>query len=124
MWMQEVLDHLNKEINKISRNKIHILDHLAYTTSQDGNIEHALALTEEILTTEENRTLTKQERKDDMMTNDKQNLKLLSTVSQIKNYKINNTRLDDYFEEREIYDKTLLTKWNTINRFRNNLSTI
>ncbi|CAF1373483.1 unnamed protein product [Adineta steineri] len=54
---------------------------------------------------EKNRTLTKKERKGDMNTNDKQNLKLLLTVTQTKNSKINNTRSDDYFEEREIYEK-------------------
>ncbi|CAF3528891.1 unnamed protein product [Adineta steineri] len=41
-----------------------------------------------------------------MNTNDKQNFKLLLTVTQMKIFKINNTRSDDYFEEREIYDKT------------------
>jgi len=34
MWMQEALDHLDKEINDTSINKIDILDHLAYATSQ------------------------------------------------------------------------------------------
>jgi hypothetical protein len=34
MWMQEALDHLDKEINNTSINKIDILDHLAYATSQ------------------------------------------------------------------------------------------
>ena len=34
MWMQEALDHLDKEQNKTSINKIDILDHLAYATSQ------------------------------------------------------------------------------------------
>ncbi|CAF0775069.1 unnamed protein product [Adineta steineri] len=40
-----------------------------------------------------------------MNTNNKQNLKLLSTVSQMKNSKINNARLDGYFQEREVYEK-------------------
>ncbi|CAF4119545.1 unnamed protein product, partial [Adineta steineri] len=44
--MQEALDHSNKETNKRSRNKIYILDYLAYTTSQQGNIENTLSLTE------------------------------------------------------------------------------
>ncbi|CAF1051482.1 unnamed protein product [Adineta steineri] len=122
MWMQEALDHLNKETNKTSINKIDILDHLAYATSQQGNVEHALAVTEEMLTIApdhvrannnkvyyesviKNRTLTKQQRIGDMNTNDKQNLKLLPTVSQTKNYKINNARPDDYMEEREMYEK-------------------
>ncbi|CAF1520910.1 unnamed protein product, partial [Adineta steineri] len=122
MWMQEALDHLNKETNKTSINKIDILDHLAYATSQQGNVEHALAVTEEMLTIApdhvrannnkvyyesviKNRTLTKQQRKGDMNTNDKQNLKLLPTVSQTKSYKINNARPDDYMEEREMYEK-------------------
>ncbi|CAF1247942.1 unnamed protein product [Adineta steineri] len=51
---RSIRNHLNKETNKTSRNKIHILDYLAYTTSQDGNIEHALSLTEEMLTTASN----------------------------------------------------------------------
>ncbi len=34
MWMQEALAHLDKEANKTSINKIDILDHLAYATSQ------------------------------------------------------------------------------------------
>ncbi len=34
MWMQEALDHLNKETNNTSVNKIDVLDHLAYATSQ------------------------------------------------------------------------------------------
>ncbi|CAF0955061.1 unnamed protein product [Adineta steineri] len=117
---RSIRNHLNKETNKTSRIKIHILDYLAYTTSQEGNIEHALAVIQEILTITsnhvrtnnytiyyeiviENRTLTKQERKNDMNTNDKQNLKLLPTVSQTKNYKRNNARLDSYFQEREFY---------------------
>ena len=36
MWMQEALDHINKEPNNTSVNKIDILDHLAYATSQVG----------------------------------------------------------------------------------------
>jgi prolyl 4-hydroxylase len=32
MWMQEALDHLDKEINNTSVNKFNILDHLAYAT--------------------------------------------------------------------------------------------
>ncbi len=32
MWMQEALDHLDKEINNESVNKFNILDHLAYVT--------------------------------------------------------------------------------------------
>ncbi|CAF1548150.1 unnamed protein product [Adineta steineri] len=80
MWTQEALDHLNKEINKTSRNKIHILDYLAYITSQKIYYE----------TMRKNQTLTKQERKGDINTNDKQNLKLFRTVTQTKNAKINN----------------------------------
>ncbi len=34
MWMQEALDHFDKEINHTAVNKIDILDHLAYATSQ------------------------------------------------------------------------------------------
>lgn len=34
MWMQEALDHLKTEKSPISINKIEILDHLAYATSQ------------------------------------------------------------------------------------------
>jgi prolyl 4-hydroxylase len=37
MWMQEALDHLDKERNNTSMNKIDILDHLAYATSQVKN---------------------------------------------------------------------------------------
>jgi len=32
MWMQEALDHLDKEINNESVKKFNILDHLAYAT--------------------------------------------------------------------------------------------
>ncbi len=65
MWMQEALDHIDSEPNNTAVNKINILDHLAYATSQvkndfflfffeydffqQGNIEHALAVTEELL---------------------------------------------------------------------------
>jgi len=34
MWMQEALDHLDREPNNTSVRKIDILDHLAYATSQ------------------------------------------------------------------------------------------
>ena len=34
MWMQEALDHLDRESNATVPNKIDILDHLAYATSQ------------------------------------------------------------------------------------------
>jgi len=34
MWMQEALDHLDREPNNTSVNKIDILDHLAFATSQ------------------------------------------------------------------------------------------
>ncbi|CAF0844796.1 unnamed protein product [Adineta steineri] len=85
MWTQEALDHLNKEINKTSRNKIHILDYLAYITSQKIYYE----------TMRKNQTLTKQERKGDINTNDKQNLKLFRTVTQTKNAKINNSSNED-----------------------------
>lgn len=34
MWMQEALDHLKTEKKPMSINKIDILDHLAYATSQ------------------------------------------------------------------------------------------
>ena len=34
MWMQEALDHLNREGNNTSVKKVDILDHLAYATSQ------------------------------------------------------------------------------------------
>jgi prolyl 4-hydroxylase len=37
MWMQEALDHLDKEQNNSSVKKIDILDHLAYATSQVNN---------------------------------------------------------------------------------------
>ncbi|CAF3679310.1 unnamed protein product [Rotaria socialis] len=49
MWMQEALDRLNQDNNTASIIKIIILDNLAHVTSQQGNIEHALALTEQIL---------------------------------------------------------------------------
>jgi prolyl 4-hydroxylase len=104
MWMQEALDHLDKERNNTSMNKIDILDHLAYATSQQGNTEHALAITEEMLTIApnhvrannnkiyyesilKNRTLTKQEQLN------------------VEKYQVNNERPDDYLEEREIYEK-------------------
>ncbi|CAF0822451.1 unnamed protein product [Rotaria sp. Silwood1] len=123
MWMQEALDHLDTETNNTSINKIDILDHLAYATSQQGNVEHALAVTKEILTIGtpdharannnkiyyetiiRNRTLTKQKRKDDMNMNDSTNLKLISTISNDQNYTINNERLDDDLEEQELYEK-------------------
>jgi len=34
MWMQEALDHLEKETTNSSVKRIDILDHLAYATSQ------------------------------------------------------------------------------------------
>jgi len=34
MWMQEALDHLDREPNTTSVKKIDILDHLAFATSQ------------------------------------------------------------------------------------------
>lgn len=38
MWMQEALDHLDNEKTKTTINKIDILDHLAYATSQVTHI--------------------------------------------------------------------------------------
>ncbi|CAF1238007.1 unnamed protein product [Rotaria sordida] len=122
MWMQEALDHLDTETNNTSINKIDILDHLAYATSQQGNVEHALAITKEILTIApdhirannnkfyyesiiNNRTLAKQKRKDDTDINESTNLKLISTISNIKNYTINNERSNDDLEEQELYEK-------------------
>ncbi|CAF1088429.1 unnamed protein product [Rotaria sordida] len=123
MWMQEALDHLDTETNNTSINKIDILDHLAYATSQQGNVEHALAITKEILTIGtpdhirannnkfyyesiiNNRTLAKQKRKDDTDINESTNLKLISTISNIKNYTINNERSNDDLEEQELYEK-------------------
>ncbi|CAF3801799.1 unnamed protein product [Rotaria sordida] len=122
MWMQEALDHLDTETNNTSINKIDILDHLAYATSQQGNVEHALAITKEILTIApdhirannnkfyyesiiNNRTLAKQKRKDDTDINESTNLKLISTISNIKNYTINNERTNDDLEEQELYEK-------------------
>ncbi|CAF4241633.1 unnamed protein product [Rotaria sp. Silwood2] len=122
MWMQEALDHLDTETNNTSINKIDILDHLAYATSQQGNVEHALAITKEMLTIApdharannnkvyyesiiKNRTLTKQKRKDDINMNDLTNLKLKSIISNDKNYTINNERSDDDLEEQELYEK-------------------
>ncbi len=37
MWMQEALDHIDSEPNNTAVNKINILDHLAYATSQVKN---------------------------------------------------------------------------------------
>ncbi|UJR10274.1 hypothetical protein I4U23_014481 [Adineta vaga] len=122
MWMQEALDHLDKEKNKTSINKIDILDHLAFSTSQQGNVEHALAITEEMLkivpshvrannnkvyyeTVIKNRTLTKQQRKGDMDTNETPNQKLLPMNPTDKNYKVKNERPDDFLEEREVYEQ-------------------
>ncbi|CAF1329145.1 unnamed protein product [Adineta ricciae] len=122
MWMQEALDHLDKEQNKTSINKIDILDHLAYATSQQGNVEHALAVTEELLkispnhirannnkiyyeTIIKNRTLSKQQRKGDTNTNEALNPSLLSANSPNKNYKVKNERPDDLLEEHELYEE-------------------
>ncbi|CAF3520069.1 unnamed protein product [Rotaria socialis] len=121
MWMQEALDHLDTETNHTSINKIDILDHLAYATSQQGNVEHALAITEEILTMApdhfraqnnkvyyetiiKNRTLTKKQRRDDIDKSNSTNLKLIQTASNDESYKINNKRSDDYFDEQESYE--------------------
>ncbi|UJR35641.1 hypothetical protein I4U23_028391 [Adineta vaga] len=113
MWMQEALDHLNTDTNSTIPNKIDILDHLAYATSQQGNIEHALAVTEEILAIApehvraqnnkqyyldllRNRTLTNGDKSDDL--NSIPNLKKLDNVN------IKNQRPKDYLEERENYE--------------------
>ena len=37
MWMQEALDHLNKETNSTAINKIDILDYLAFATFKVRN---------------------------------------------------------------------------------------
>ncbi|CAF0977447.1 unnamed protein product [Adineta ricciae] len=122
MWMQEALDHLDKEQNKTSINKIDILDHLAYATSQQGNVEHALAVTEELLkispnhirannnkiyyeTIIKNRTLSKQQRKGDTNANEALNPSLLPANSANKNYKVKNERPDDLLEEHELYEE-------------------
>ncbi|CAF2043981.1 unnamed protein product [Rotaria magnacalcarata] len=49
MWLQEALDRLDQENNTTLISKINILNNLVHATSQQGNIEHALALAEEIL---------------------------------------------------------------------------
>ncbi|CAF1303861.1 unnamed protein product [Rotaria magnacalcarata] len=49
MWMQEALDRFDQENNTALISKINILNNLAHATAQQGNIEHALAVTEEIL---------------------------------------------------------------------------
>ncbi|CAM4773713.1 unnamed protein product [Rotaria magnacalcarata] len=121
MWMQEALDHLDTETNHTSINKIDILDHLAYATSQQGNVEHALAITKEILTIApdhfraqnnkvyyeniiKNRTLTNKQRRDAIDKSNSTNLKLIQTTSSDESYKINNKRSDDYFDEQESYE--------------------
>ncbi|CAF3085859.1 unnamed protein product [Rotaria socialis] len=49
MWMQEALDRFDQANSTALISKINILNNLAHATAQQGNIEHALAVTEEIL---------------------------------------------------------------------------
>ncbi|CAM4974843.1 unnamed protein product [Rotaria socialis] len=49
MWLQEALDRLDQENNTTLISKINILNNLVHATFQQDNIEHALALVEEIL---------------------------------------------------------------------------
>ncbi|CAM2726570.1 unnamed protein product [Rotaria socialis] len=49
MWLQEALDRIDQENNTTLISKINILNNLVHATFQQGNIEHALALVEEIL---------------------------------------------------------------------------
>ncbi|CAF0724352.1 unnamed protein product [Didymodactylos carnosus] len=126
MWMQEALDHLDSEPGNDTTDKLAILDHLAYATSQQGNIEHALALTDEMLNIVpdhlraknnkiyyeaiiKNRTLTKQQRKGDLG-HDDNDLGAKITHIEIKrstndNFEVKNIRPSDYLEEREIYER-------------------
>ncbi|CAM4770430.1 unnamed protein product [Rotaria magnacalcarata] len=49
MWLQEALDRIDQENNTTLISKINILNNLVNATFQQGNIEHALVLAEEIL---------------------------------------------------------------------------
>jgi hypothetical protein len=52
-----------------------------------------------------NETLKKQQRKGDLGTNDSKDMKLIPTIKKNKNYQINNERPNDYFDEREVYER-------------------
>ncbi|CAF3704453.1 unnamed protein product [Rotaria socialis] len=110
MWMQEALDQLEKEENKTSVNKVDILDHLAYATSQQGNLEHALAVTEEILNIvpDHVRARNNKEYYEDLIRNQTlgsdEELKLFRRVKRINNIQIKNDRPKDYLDEREAYE--------------------
>ncbi|CAF0905886.1 unnamed protein product [Adineta ricciae] len=109
MWMQEALDHLDRETNATAPNKIDILDHLAYATSQQGNIEHALALTEEILAIapEHTRALNNKEYYVDLLRKktSKTDGSSIVNVKKVDLSNIKNQRPTDYLEEREQYEK-------------------
>lgn len=118
LWMQEALDHLNAEPNTTYPSKLDVLDHLAYATSQQGNIEHALAITEEILTIAPDHTRAQGNRLyyQDLLQNasyvkpdysDKDKLsdpKSFLTLKKFDSMKIKNQRPRDYLEEREAYE--------------------
>ncbi|CAF4694094.1 unnamed protein product [Rotaria sp. Silwood1] len=114
MWMQEALDHLDKETNNTSLSKVDILDHLAFATSKQGNHEHALAVTEEILRIAPDHIRARNNKAyyEDLLRNktlsgdlDSSDLKSILTVKKLDNVQIKNQRPRDYLEEREIYEQ-------------------
>lgn len=48
LWMQEALDRIEEETNKTA-NKVEILEYIAFSTYMQGNVRHALKLTNDIL---------------------------------------------------------------------------
>ncbi|CAF3338903.1 unnamed protein product [Rotaria socialis] len=59
MWMQEALDRFDEKNKRALIRRIDILDHLSNATFQEGNIENALALTEEMLAIDPNHVQAK-----------------------------------------------------------------
>ncbi|CAF1572864.1 unnamed protein product, partial [Adineta steineri] len=114
MWMQEALDHLNTEPNNTAVNKINILDHLAYATSQQGNVEHALAVTEQILSLDPDhvRARNNKDHYEELIRNkrltagdDAPTLDLFPAMDKLDKIDIKNQRPQDYLEERERYEQ-------------------
>ncbi|CAF0759590.1 unnamed protein product [Rotaria sordida] len=127
MWMQEALDHLDKEVNNTSPSRVDILDHLAFSTSQQGNHEHALVLTKEILriAPDHVRAGSNKIYYEDLIqkkilngNSDSSDFKSTPTIKKMDNINIKNQRPRDYLDEREKYEQLCRQNGSSINTKR------
>ncbi|CAF1269041.1 unnamed protein product [Rotaria magnacalcarata] len=114
MWMQEALDRFDEKNKRALISRIDILDHLSNVTFQEGNIENALALTQEMLAIDPNhvpakankvyyeslingQTLSKDQKKDSLASSEK-----IGSSSK-KNFRVRKQRQNNYLELSEVY---------------------